>query len=101
MTRDLDKIYPEKRYPGKRKRRRLANGHAYGQLIRFSSFLLIGVGASLIWKTFRLSHGDFAQLGYLLGAGMIAAGVARLVLQKRLEAPDEPATHDVEERSDS
>ena len=88
--RDLDKLYPEKRYRGGRGRRGSASQmHAYGKLIRFSSFLLIGIGASLIWKTFRMSGSDFVQLGYLLGAGMVAAGVARLALQRRLEAPDD------------
>ncbi|MBC7644489.1 MAG: hypothetical protein H7123_05125 [Thermoleophilia bacterium] len=94
--RDLDKIYPESRYPGKRRRHSVSSKHAYGKLIRFTSFLLIGIGASLIWKTFRMSGSDFLQLGYLLGAGMLAAGVVRLTLQRRLEATDHDAADDTQ-----
>ena len=88
--RKLDKQYPQHRITRKGRRlqaRNQAQTHAYGKLIRLTSVLLIGIGASLAWKTWRMSHGDVVQIGYLLGFGMIAAGVARLVLQRRLEAP--------------
>ena len=47
--------------------------------------LLIGLGAAITLRTIVEVGGDHFALGYVVGPGLIAAGIARLKLQRMLD----------------
>jgi Flp pilus assembly protein TadB len=53
----------------------------YRSLIQLSSFLMVGLGATMIVVTIVLAHGF--GVGVILGALFMAAGVGRLLMLRR------------------
>lgn len=56
--------------------------------------LLVGLGIAVFAKTMREVGTDHFALGYVVGPGLIAAGLARIKLQRMLEGSADDAGGD-------
>lgn len=57
-----------------------------GAASRLLSMVLVGIGIALVAQTIRHGGGLNLRVGYLIGAGMIVAGCARMWLNGQLRS---------------